>query len=141
LKSAILPGVYLAVRTNRPQESAEYFVVEFDRDESNLAPLADAELEQLASGDRLKLIHDVAEWTEAVDADSPRAEVWWIALLAVLGLLVFEVAMTRRLVKSGHGVLDLESEDPASGGRQSPDESNSSRTPQSRTAQPTLQEH
>jgi hypothetical protein len=29
-------------------------------------------------------------------------------LLAVLGLLVFEVAMTRRLVRSGHGVLDAE---------------------------------
>jgi hypothetical protein len=108
LKAAMLPGVYQAVRTNRPQDAPDYFVVEFDRAESNLAPLADAEKEQLAAQERLKFIRDVKEWTAAVDADSPRAEVWWLALLAVLGLLVFEVAMTRRLVRSGHGVLDLE---------------------------------
>lgn len=110
LKAAMLPGVYQAVRVNRPQESPEYFVVEFDRAESNLAPLGDTEREQLVTKERLKFIREVSEWTSAVDADSPRAEVWWLALLAVLGLLVFEVAMTRRLVRSGHGVLDMELE-------------------------------
>jgi hypothetical protein len=110
LKTTTLPGVYQAVRASRPQDAPEYFVVDFDRAESNLTPLDDAGRERLTAKDRLKFIRDVDEWTEAVEADSPRAEVWWMALLAVLGLLVFEVAMTRRLVRSGHGVLDVEAE-------------------------------
>ena len=106
LKSAVLPGVYQALRVNRPQDPPEYFVVEFDRAESNLVALTDADRDLLASKERMKFIRDVADWTAAVEDDSPRAEVWWIALLAVLALLVFEVAMTRRLVRSGHGVLE-----------------------------------
>ncbi len=110
LKAAPLPGVYQATRSGRPQDAAEYFVVEFDRAESNLAALSDADREQLATGERLSFIRDVSEWTSAVEADSPRAEVWWLALVAVLALLVSEVAMTRRLVRSGHGVLDADLE-------------------------------
>jgi hypothetical protein len=96
------------VRPSRPQDAPEYFVVEFDRAESNLAPLTDGDRDLLASEDRMRFIRDISEWTAVVDDDSPRAEVWWIALLAVLALLVFEVAMTRRLVRSGHGVLEPE---------------------------------
>jgi hypothetical protein len=115
LKSAQLPGVYQAIRANRPQDPPEYFVVEFDRSESNLAPLTDRDREMLVAKERLKFIREVSEWTAAVDDDSPRAEVWWIALVAVLAMLVFEVAMTRRLVRSGHGVLepDLEADEAA----------------------------
>jgi len=108
LKSTLLPGVHQALRANRPQDPPEYFVVDFDRAESNLTPLTQTEQDQLGDHERMKFIRDVSDWTAAVDDDSPRAEVWWLALLAVLGLLVFEVAMTRRLVRSGHGVLDAE---------------------------------
>ena len=31
---------------------------------------------------------------------------WWWLLLIVLGMLVFEVVMTRRLVQGGHVLLD-----------------------------------
>jgi hypothetical protein len=108
LRSALLPGVYQAVRVNRPQDPPEYFVVDFDRAESNLAPLTDADRKLLEAKERMNFIREVSEWTAAVDDDSPRAEVWWIVLLAVLGLLVCEVAMTRRLVRKGHGIIEPE---------------------------------
>ncbi len=106
--STVLPGVYEAVRPNRAQAPPEYFVVDFDRAESDLSGLSDADRGLLAADDRIRLIRDLDEWTSSVEADAPRAEVWWIALLAVLALLVFEVAMTRRLVLKGHGLVDAD---------------------------------
>lgn len=110
LDVAVSPGVYRAVRKSRPQEAPEYFVVEFDRQEANLTPLSEPELKTLASTDRIRPIRKLDEWTAAVAADAPRTELWWMILVAVLALLVFEVAMTRRLVRSGHEFIDPELE-------------------------------
>ena len=76
----------------------------------DLAPLTDPELKTLAGNERIRTIQKLDEWKAAVAADAPRSELWWIILLGVLGLLVFEVAMTRRLVRSGHEFVDPELE-------------------------------
>ena len=37
-----------------------------------------------------------------------RSEFWWWLMLVVLGMLVFEVVMTRRLVQGGHILIEPE---------------------------------
>jgi hypothetical protein len=114
LDAAYVPGVYRAVRKNRP-ESPEYFVVEFDRREADLEPLADSARKALGGDNRVRFIDSVEDLAAAAAADSPRSELWWILLVAVLALLVFEVAMTRRLVRGGHELVDQEDEAAAVG--------------------------
>jgi hypothetical protein len=107
LDAAFVPGVYRAVRKNRP-ESPEYFVVEFDRREADLAPLSDESRTALSSENRFRFIQSVDDLAAAAAADSPRSELWWILLVGVLVLLVFEVAMTRRLIRGGHELVDTD---------------------------------
>ena len=37
--------------------------------------------------------------------DDSRAEFWYLLMLLFLGILVFEVVMTRRLVQGGHEAI------------------------------------
>ncbi|MBX3440809.1 MAG: VWA domain-containing protein [Planctomyces sp.] len=108
LDAALIPGVYQAIRKSRPQDPPEYFAVEFDRREADLTPLDEASLAQLTGAERMSSIRGVDEWSAAVAGDAPRSEIWWLLLLAVLGLLVFEVVMTRRLIKGGHELTESE---------------------------------
>ncbi|QDU38655.1 hypothetical protein Mal4_29850 [Maioricimonas rarisocia] len=103
-----LPGVYRAVSRTNPAGPAEFFVVTFDRRESDLTPLAADQQETLAEDDRLQFIETVDELVAATAVESPPTEIWKFLLLAVLLLLVGEVAMTRRLVQGGHEAIDID---------------------------------
>ena len=83
----------------------QFFVVNFDRNESDLTALDAAEREQLATDDRLQFVGTVKEFATATLTETSRTETWWWLLLAILGMLVFEVVMTRRLVQGGHEAL------------------------------------
>jgi hypothetical protein len=112
LESAVLPGVYRLVRRGRPDASAEYFVADGDRRESDLTPLSEAERQTLRGNGRLQMIRTPEELAAAALHDAPRRELWWLLLLGVLALLVGEVAMTRRLVQGGHEPIDWEDSSP-----------------------------
>jgi hypothetical protein len=102
LDAATMPGVYQAIRKSRPQDPPQYFVVEFDRREADLKPLDEAGRKTLAGDNRLKFLETPRELAAAAASDAPRTELWWLLLLFVVGMLVVEVAMTRRLVRGGH---------------------------------------
>lgn len=116
LNDTSLPGVYQFRRQTAegeldPTSPAEYFVVNFDRGESDLTPLSeenrtalldDGELE----GDRLAFHSTRESLLEAMFKDNSRAEFWRYLLLVFLAILVFEVVMTRRMVQGGHVMID-----------------------------------
>jgi hypothetical protein len=103
-----LPGVYEFRRTNPggnvggavPQ--SEVFVVNFDRSESDLEPLADERWGELTGEERLRRINEPGELFSAIQSDSARVEIWQLLLFVFLAILVGEVLMTRRLVQGGH---------------------------------------
>jgi hypothetical protein len=98
-----LPGVY---RLQREDERPEFFVVDFDRSESDLTPLTDERWAELTEEDRLRRIETPAELFEAIKSDTARVELWHLLLLAFLVILVGEVYLTRRLVQGGHHFVD-----------------------------------
>ena len=135
LNDTVLPGVYVLRRkepadeallagtedaAKKPPEPAkvvkpmalgpnrELFVVNADRAESNLTPLTDEQVATLTADERMRFIHEAREIQLAASNELPRHELWQLLLLAFLGLLIFEVLMTRRLVKGGH--VDTNSE-------------------------------
>jgi len=123
LDNTSLPGVYAFARKTKEGKRdftspAEYFVVNFDRSESDLTSLTDEQRESLAKPGnadgphsaeadvepRMTFVHDREEMIAAMLKDHSRSEFWWILLLVFLGILVFEVVMTRRMVQGGHAV-------------------------------------
>jgi hypothetical protein len=121
LNDTSLPGIYQFRKKTKddrpdPESLPEYFVVNFDRSESELAPLSkedSAALIEDGDGDeetkRMGFFRTLEELTAEMFKDNSRAEFWYLLLLAFLGILVFEVVMTRRLVQGGHAVLNDES--------------------------------
>jgi hypothetical protein len=116
LPAAPLPGVYRAVQ-EADRERSEFFVVNFDRSESDLAALEEADRQRLTAEGRLQFVKTVEDFETATLTDASRTEMWWWLLLAILGMLVFEVVMTRRLVQGGHEALDLNDGEPSGSGR------------------------
>ncbi|REJ90601.1 MAG: VWA domain-containing protein [Planctomycetota bacterium] len=102
-----LAGVYRA-HPQGDENREEFFVVNFDRSESDLAPLEQLDRQQLAGEDRITFVDTVDEFMEATRGEASRTELWWLLMLAVLGILVFEVVMTRRLVQGGHESLEAQ---------------------------------
>ena len=100
-----LPGVYRAEST-AAGAPAQYFVANSDRSESEMAVLQAIDRETLTADDRMRFVTTVADYETATLAEASRTELWWLLLLVVLGLLVFEVVMTRRLVQGGHEALE-----------------------------------
>ena len=84
---------------NRP----EYFVVNFDRSESDVTPLDEAQREQLSSDDRLTFVNDLPDLRKNMFAESSRTEIWWLLLYVFVGSLALETWMTRRMVQGGYG--------------------------------------
>jgi hypothetical protein len=107
--------VYRAVSSAEP-DRGHYFVANASREESDLTPLSALEREQLTADGRMRFLESVEDFQEATLEEASRTEMWWWLMFAVLGLLAFEVMMTRRLVQGGHEAFDFE-EKPA---RQSP---------------------
>ena len=99
-----LPGVY-SMRSAAGAGKPELFVVNFDRKESDLTPLSPPEQEGLTSKG-LAFTTDVETIAKQATNKTARSEFWWWLLLIVLGMLVFEVVMTRRLVQGGHMVVE-----------------------------------
>lgn len=119
LSDTRLPGVYtLKPKASGPalegEPVVERFVVNFDRDESDLSPLADADRALLTQNERMTFASSRDELKQQMFADSSRAEFWHILLFIFLGVLVFETAMTRRLVKGGHAVDEDDQATPSS---------------------------
>lgn len=117
LNETALPGVYAfrkQTKDGKPDltDSAEYFVVNFDRDESDLTPLKDPQREALAKSNdnddeaRMTFVPNREEMTKAMFKDNSRSEFGWLLLVLFLGLLVFEVVMTKKMVQGGHAVID-----------------------------------
>lgn len=110
LSDTQLPGVYNFRPKNNAAAKPEYFVVNFDRSESDLSPLSEEERLALESGDRVKFIAGREELKAALADDAPRAELFRYLMLIFLAFLVFEVVMTRRLVRGGHAEVEPEPE-------------------------------
>jgi len=126
LDDTSLPGVYVFRRKDprsKPGEikqdvrtPAEYFVVNFDRSESDLTPLSDDQRKALIAADedaseaetRMTFLKTREELMEEMTKDNSRAEFWWILLLVFLGILIFEVAMARKMVQGGHVAVEAE---------------------------------
>lgn len=105
LNDTALPGVYRVSKSSAPPGPVQFFVVNFDRTESDLTSLDNAELQMLTQDDRFRVVESVDNLVALQAEEAPRAELWAALLFAVLGLLVLEVFLTRRLVQRGHEAL------------------------------------
>eukprot|EP00913_Durusdinium_trenchii_P028377 g26605.t1 len=120
LNDTSLPGVYQFRRKNDKDEldltsPPEYFVVNFDRGESDLTQLSEENREALIDngdieGDRLAFYREREALTQEMFKDSSRAELWRYLMLFFLVILVFEVVMTRKMVQGGHVMIDDDEE-------------------------------
>lgn len=106
-----LPGTYRL--RNRPLANEqpnpandEFFVVNFDRSESELTPLTDELWAELTDEERLHRIETPDELFESLETAASRIELWHLLLLAFVAILIGEVFMTRRLVQGGHVFVD-----------------------------------
>jgi hypothetical protein len=112
LNDTAIPGIYtLAPQGLAPGQrrtEGEQFVVDYDRGESDLAPLDAAQQAALISKGRMQFVKTLDELERDMYADDARAEFWYLMLLLILGLLTFELVMTRWLVRGSHagGVID-----------------------------------
>ena len=107
LSDTQLPGVYrLGAINDQARTAPDYFVVDYDRSESDLARLTDDETDFLEDNNRMTFVSDLGELREAMFADESRTEFWHLLMLCFLGMLVFELLMTRRLVRGGHIALE-----------------------------------
>ncbi|HID24132.1 MAG TPA: VWA domain-containing protein [Planctomycetaceae bacterium] len=124
LSDTHLPGVYRLKRraeraaerrspaaarregAEEPQGLEDCFVVQFDRSESDLRPLNDAERTALSRNSRMAFVQTQDELREEVFAEDSQTEIWHLLLWLFLVILVAEVVMTRRLVQTGHAVVD-----------------------------------
>ena len=104
------PGVYRLVTDPAPAGGGltDAFVVDFDRTESDLTTLSADEKKVLAGDGRIQFVETTAEVRAAAAVDAPHSEIWRLLMLVVLGSLVFEVYMTRRMVQGGHAIIDLD---------------------------------
>lgn len=93
-----VPGVY---RLDLPGGANRFAVVAHDGRESDLRPLTTAEMQTLAQGWPLAFETDPAHATSRLLAAGPdaRHEAWRALVLAALGLLCFEIYLTRRLAR------------------------------------------
>ncbi len=104
LSDTSIAGTYQVIRPADPAAPPQFFVVNADRAESNLTPLAPDEREQLSDNERFQIVESVERLAELQAEGAPRAELWAGLLCVVLGLLVCEIFLTRRLVQRGHEV-------------------------------------
>ncbi|MBT6486438.1 MAG: VWA domain-containing protein [Planctomycetaceae bacterium] len=117
LSDTRLPGTYELRRKGEPaakkenENRQESFVVNFDRGESDLAPLERGDKIVLAKAkppeQRMSFVKTQQELKEQMFSDNSSMEFWKFLLFIFLGILVFELVMTRRLVKGGHSEIEL----------------------------------
>ena len=101
LNEVTLPGVYRFTAKSlggKPSPDDQHFVANFDRSESDLTLLTEAQRTALAHEDRLTFATDLAEMQRHMFADGSRSEFWWLLLYGFLAFTAFEVWMTRRML-------------------------------------------
>ncbi len=103
LSNTSLPGVYeLRNKKANKDDRGQFFVVFGDRSESDLTELEDTDVADLAINDRLAFVEDIKDLKRQMfDRESP-TELWKFLLVLFIGFLVFELLLTRRLVRGGH---------------------------------------
>lgn len=103
------PGAYRLRRRDQADKGGqadELFVVNFDRRESDLAPIADERWHELTAENRFRALQEPRELLESLKSDNARVELWPLLMLVFLAILVGEVVMTRRLVQGGHAFVE-----------------------------------
>lgn len=105
-RQTTVPGIYRFHQRNEKAAAPQPFVVDDDRSESDLTPLTKEQWDLLAKDGRLHRVQTMRDIRAASQQDAPRAELWWLLLVLVLGMLVCEVALTRKMVQGGHAALD-----------------------------------
>jgi hypothetical protein len=90
-------GVY---RLKTPEGGPVYYVVRSDPRESDLTPCTEQDRERVAAILPVKYENDRNRLAGAWVSETHRQEFWWWLLWGVMGLLCFEVWVTRRLVKN-----------------------------------------
>lgn len=112
LDDTSIPGIYALVPAKDgqpvPGTAGEPCIVNFDRKESDLTALTQEQRDLLQGKDRLKIVTSLDELRTKMFANNSKAEFWQLMLLLMLGLLVVEVWLTRRLVQGGHAVLETD---------------------------------
>jgi len=102
----ITPGLYFLHKKGEPKEQGARFVVDDDHRESDLTPLSADDWKSLEAHERFTRIDTLTEAISPAAGEAPRAEFWWLLLLAVLFLLLAETALTRKMVQGGHAAVD-----------------------------------
>jgi hypothetical protein len=125
LSDTRLPGTYELRRKGEPvvgqnERRRESFVVNFDRGESDLTPLERGDKIVLSKDKRMSFVNTQQELKQQMFSDNSSMEFWKFLLFIFLGILVFELVMTRRLVKGGHSAIELPLEDAAGSDRSTP---------------------
>lgn len=112
LDDTSIPGIYRleAAGDSAPARVRQGVpsVVNPDRTESDLKPLSAEQRQKLQGKERLKIVKNLQELRSLMMTDTSTTEIWHFLFLVVLGLLVVEVWLTRRLVQGGHEVLEDE---------------------------------
>ena len=107
----LLPGTYRLRKRPADNKQAnpstnEFFVVNFDRSESELTSLTDERWAELTYENRLRRIEMPEELFQLLETNAARIELWHLLLLGFVAILIGEVFMTRRLVQGGHVFVD-----------------------------------
>lgn len=102
LADTSLSGSYRLIGDGDSNQPIASFVARDDRSESDLTRLEESDLATLQENDRMQFTDDLDELTWEMFRDESRSELWQLMLLVFLGMLCFEVWMTRRLVLGGH---------------------------------------
>lgn len=98
-----LPGVYELRRRDLPADgTGQHFVVRGDSRESDLTPLTDPQVADLEGDTRLAFVNDIDELKRRMFEKESPTELWPTLLLVFVMFLVFELLLTRRLVRGGH---------------------------------------
>lgn len=105
-----LPGVYRFARKStedKPASTDEHFVVNFDRGESDLTLLTEAQRTAVSGEDRLVFMNDLSDLQKRMFADSSRTELWWLLIYGFLAMMAFEAWMTRRMLRGAKDTVEV----------------------------------
>ena len=113
LSDTRLPGIYeLRPKGQNARERGQYFVVNGDRRESDLAPLDDEAIAGMEGDGRLTFVEDVQDLKRQMFEQESPTELWPMLLLVFVGFMICELLLTRRLVRGGHAPVQQQQTSP-----------------------------
>lgn len=104
-------GFYeLSIQPDSPDQTVppQWFAVQADRRESDPALLNETDRELVGGQDRLQFMQNLSDLKSSLRGDDAGTELWRSLLFIFLGLLIFEIYLTRQLVRGGHEVVDVD---------------------------------